>query len=87
MNEIETTCSFSEALAFLRRGARIARRGWNGADMWLVLIRAGNAVHQSSAGTFDMQDCIGMKTAQNVMQPGWVPSQADLLADDWIVLP
>jgi hypothetical protein len=35
---------------------------------------------------YDMQDCIGMKTADGVMQPGWLASQADMLADDWEVV-
>lgn len=52
--------------------------------MWLVLIRAGNAMHRSAAGAFDMRDCIGMKTADGAMQPGWLASQADMLANDWI---
>ena len=33
-----------------------------------------------------MQDCIGMKTADDKMQPGWLASQADMLAEDWIVV-
>ena len=35
---------------------------------------------------FPMQDCIGMKTADDKMQPGWLASQADMLAEDWIVV-
>lgn len=77
---------FGRALAALKRGLRVSREGWNGKGMWLVLIKAGNAMHTSRAGRFDMQDCIGMKTAQGTMQPGWLASQADLLAEDWTVL-
>ncbi len=74
---------FGEALAALRRGARVARAGWNGKRMWLVLIHPGNAMHTSSAGAFRMMPCIGMKTAAGDMQPGWLASQADMLAEDW----
>lgn len=81
-----STCTFGEALAALKQGRRVARRGWNGKDMWLVLIRAGNAIFRSEAGDFDVQDCIGMRTAQGQMQPGWLASQADLLSDDWVIL-
>lgn len=31
-----------------------------------------------------MQDCIGMKTADNKMQPGWLASQIDILSEDWM---
>jgi hypothetical protein len=75
--------TFGEAIEAMKNGKRVQRAGWNGKGMWLVLIRAGNAMHTSSGGRFDMQDCIGMKTAQNNMQPGWLASQADMLADDW----
>jgi hypothetical protein len=43
-------------------------------------------MHVSSAGGFEMQPCIGMKTAQGTMQPGWLASQADMLASDWEVV-
>jgi len=77
--------NFGDAIEALKRGERVARQGWNGKGMWLVLIHPGNAMHRSNGGSFDMQPCIGMKTAANVMQPGWLASQADMLADDWEV--
>ena len=33
--------------------------------------------------SLDMQPCVGMRTAQGVMQPGWLASQADMLSEDW----
>ncbi len=77
---------FGDAMSLIKIGHRVTRVGWNGHGMWLVLISPGNAMHRSAAGSYDMAPCIGMKTAQNTMQPGWVPSQADMLASDWIDL-
>ncbi len=77
-----TFVSFSAALAFIKEGKRVSRKGWNGKDMWIELIEAGNAM----CGQFAMQDCIGMKTVDNVMQPGWLASQADLLDEDWFIV-
>lgn len=74
--------TFGDAIVMLKQGRKVARAGWNGKGMWLVLIRAGNAMSHG----FDMQDCIGMKTATNVMQPGWLASQNDVLAEDWTVV-
>jgi hypothetical protein len=71
--------NFGQAIEALKEGERVARKGWNGKGMWLTLIHAGNAIHRG----YDMQDCIGMKTASNDMQPGWLASQADMLAEDW----
>lgn len=70
---------FDWAINALKNGKKVCRKGWNGKGMYLTLINAGNAVHQG----FDMQDCIGMKTANNLMQPGWLASQNDMLATDW----
>lgn len=72
--------NFGEALEALKRGDRVARVGWNG--KWLCYIHPGNAMHLG----YDMQSCIGMKTAGGVMQPGWLASQADMLAEDWVPL-
>lgn len=79
--------NFGEALAALKLGKRISRSGWNGKGMWIVLIDPDNATYTNATGWFVMQPCIGMKTADNKMQPGWLASQMDLLAEDWEVLP
>lgn len=78
--------TFGEALEVLKSGGRVAREGWNGKGMWLVLLQPGNAVYRepNTGSTYDMQPCIGMKTAQDVMQPGWLASQNDMLANDWV---
>ncbi len=77
--------NFGHAIEELKAGNRVSRVGWNGKSMWLVLIQPGNSIHRSDAGSYDMQPCIGMRTAQGTMQPGWLASQADMLAEDWRV--
>lgn len=74
--------SFNEALVCLKSGCHVARAGWNGRDQYACLLKAGNAMYKG----FPMQDCIALKNTQNKMQPGWVPSVSDLLAEDWIVV-
>ena len=73
---------FGEVLNALKNGQKAARMEWNGKGMYITIISAGNAMCQG----YEMQDCIGMKTADNKMQPGWVPSQADMLAEDWEIV-
>ncbi len=78
---------FGDAVRALKAGERVARAGWNGKGMWLALISPGNAMYtRMGVGSFDMQPCIGMKTADNNMQPGWLASQADMLAEDWAIV-
>ncbi|MGL6219337.1 MAG: DUF2829 domain-containing protein [Lacrimispora sphenoides] len=79
---LEETMDFGSAILNLKERHKVVRKGWNGKEMYITLIPEGNAMYQG----YDMQNCIGMKTADNKMQPGWVPSQADMLAEDWIVV-
>lgn len=81
------------AVKALREGERVRRRGWNGKGMFLVFVpgtegvvlRAGTpyARHLGVGTTQAIGPHIDMYTAQGVMQPGWLASQADLLATDW----
>lgn len=73
---------FGLALEAMKNGKRVARADWNGKGQWATLIHPGNACHIG----FSMQPCFGLKNAQDVMQPGWAPSQGDMLADDWMVV-
>ena len=82
MSENEKRVSFGAALEALKSGRRIARSGWNGKDMWLALVPAGNAMFRG----LPMSDCVGMRTAGGDMQPGWLASQPDMLSEDWMIL-
>lgn len=88
--------SFGLAIEALKQGKRIARDGWNGKGMWLVLVpgtpeavlRPGTPYHAATG----LESCeilphIDMWTinaqGRRAMLPGWVASQTDMLADDW----
>jgi hypothetical protein len=87
--------SFSWALQRLKDGNRVCRGGWNGKDMWLVLVPGsekvtfteGSPYQKAGLESGDINPHIDMFTAQGTMQPGWLASQTDLLAMDWQVLP
>jgi hypothetical protein len=68
------------ALGFLKSGHKVYRKGWNGKDMWLELIKTKGTMHRE----FQVLPYIVMKTADNKIVP-WLASQTDLLADDWAV--
>lgn len=81
--------NFSEALNLLKQGYKIKRSGWNGKDQHLVLIDSisyrmpDGMIHNHNNTT------IGNKAILFVgalgTQVGWLASQGDLLADDWII--
>lgn len=86
--------NFSDALHFLKKGAKIARLGWNGKGMWLVLVPGSYVPLKPGTPYADalqqehvtINAHIDMRTATGEMQPGWLASQSDMLADDWIVI-
>jgi len=43
-------------------------------------------VSQLDLGYYDVDPVICMKTAKDTIQFGWLASQADILAEDWVVL-
>lgn len=93
---------FGEALKALKAGNKIARMGWNGKDMWLSLSgplegrfitfdkfwSKNNADYakQQPGGEANVLPCITMKTADGSILMGWLASQTDILAEDWVVL-
>jgi hypothetical protein len=87
--------TFGEALEHLKNGDRVARAGWNGKNMWLaymppVTIPEGMVNGRTKkfvpVGDLVVGGYVVMWTAAGVWQPGWLASQADMLADDWSVV-
>ncbi|PER25419.1 DUF2829 domain-containing protein [Bacillus cereus] len=83
---------FGSALELLKQGENVAREGWNGKDMFLYLIK-GNELSKGLkygygeyVGEPSFVDTIAMKTAQNTIVVGWLASQSDMLANDWVEL-
>lgn len=84
---------FGAALAALKAGQRVAREGWNGKGMWLVLVPGstitvavgrplGEAAPELVGQAVEYRPHIDMKTVDDEIVP-WVASQTDLLAEDW----
>lgn len=86
--------TFGLALEALKQGHKVARAGWNGKGMWLVYVpgsfgvdlRDGSPYQKAGLETVCIDAHIDMYTATSTMQPGWLASQADMLAEDWMVL-
>lgn len=92
---------FGAALRALKHGERVARLGWNGKDMWLALSCDGSRevlaanfwapanrkwAEQQPNGTAMVLPSITMKTATGEILMGWLASQTDMLAEDWVVV-
>lgn len=98
-----TAMSFGHAIEALKNGQRVARAGWNGKGMFIVLMPRLQLPPFNTQGTerkvndrtakwigedtpLDCQPYFAMWTAAKQWQPGWLASQADMLANDWMIL-
>ena len=74
---------FGDAIRALKDEKRVTRAGWNGKGMWLVLGTPDRIITENG---FPLLPFIAMKTADDKMLPGWLASQTDMLAEDWMVV-
>lgn len=82
--------SFGLAIEAAKKGKKVARRGWNGKNQYVELaerISYENAAHEVINAK---HEAIGNKALAFVgtsgVQLGWLASQADMLADDWMIV-
>lgn len=76
---------FGLAIEALKKGKRVARAGWNGKGMWLLLIPTSHWETTRGLENLDGLPWIGMKTVDDKFVP-WLASQTDVLADDWQII-
>lgn len=81
----ETIMDFGAALANLKQGFRVARKGWNGKGMWIMLCVPEGDYTLKDGKTYGRLPYIYMKTADDKLVP-WLASQTDVLADDWVFI-
>jgi len=90
------TFNFCELRDLARAGVinKFTRKGWNGKGMFIVYvpgseveIREGTPYWKAGIrGKVKIDAHFDMYTAQGTVQPGWVCSQADMNADDWVIV-
>ena len=70
---------FGMAIHLMKVGHRVARRGWNGKNMFVELQKPDEHSKMTLPYIF-------MKTVQGDLIP-WLASQTDMLSDDWVLIP
>lgn len=82
--------SFGHAVALLKEGHKVARAGWNDKKQYVEL--ATNISYKNANG--EIINCEHEAIGNNALafvgtsgvQIGWLASQADMLAEDWMVV-
>lgn len=82
--------TFGLALEALKKGKRVARKGWNGKTQYIELASAISYKNSTGEIVNCEHDAIGNKAIAFVgtsgVQMGWLASQADMLAEDWKIV-
>ena len=83
----ESSFGFGEAIKYLKRGFRVARKGWNGKKQYIQLATGISYTFKGKVVNCE-HEAIGNNAIAFVgtsgVQMGWLASQADMLAEDWI---
>ena len=83
--------NFGDALAAVKDGHAVARKGWNGTGQFVYLISARDLQVGLKYGYGEYEgepvftDVLAIRTTHNQIQVGWLASQSDMLANDWYV--
>lgn len=89
--------TFGQAIEAMKVGKKVARAGWNGKGMYLWLLPATEVKKEwcrdprliEAMGDRDALPCLGsirMFTATKEVLTGWLASQTDMLAEDWVIV-
>ena len=81
---------FGKAIEALKSGKRVKRAGWNGKNQYIEL--ATNISYKNANG--EIINCEHEAIGNNALafvgtsgiQMGWLASQADMLAEDWLII-
>lgn len=94
--------TFGLAIEALKKGFKVARKGWNGKGMFVYLTKwfvlqcdeLKSETHKNlesflNKGGIDsvvFNGHIDMKAADNSIVIGWIASQTDMLSEDWYIV-
>jgi hypothetical protein len=77
--QVMANLNFAYAIGAAMRGHRITRRGWNAAGQYVFR-------HHPDKRSELREAFMAIKNAQGIFVP-WVPSQGDMAAQDWAIIP
>ena len=90
--------TFGMAIEAMKRGKKVARRGWNGKGMY-VWVMPGSTIKgcktitdphlaeiDNAEGEIRFLGSVRMRTATGDVLTGWLASQSDMLGEDWVIV-
>lgn len=90
--ESDVGLSFGQAIERIKEGKKLARKGWNGKNQFVFLVKGAELQNSLKYGYGEylgeptVVSALAIKTTSNHIQIGWLASQTDMLAEDWEVV-
>lgn len=90
--------TFGDAIEALKRGRKVTRAAWNNKSMYLWLLPPATikaewckddhlrGLAEANGGELECLGSIRMLTADKKVLTGWLASQTDMLAEDWMII-
>jgi len=79
--------NFGKALNVLKAGGRAKRKGWNGKDQYIYIVKNLSYIEPDGYVVNPQHEAYGNAAiafhGTQGTQIGWLASQADMLAEDW----
>jgi len=100
-NRLCNAMPFGHAIEALKKGLKVCRKDWNGGNgMFVYLVNGTNIPKENlrneckehvgplvlDGASVDLCSHIDMKAVDGSIVVGWLASQTDMLADDWMVV-
>lgn len=89
---IENMC-FGDAINAMKAGKKVTRDSWNGKGQYVFLAAdiefhtdADISEFYGSADGVRVLPMFVLRTAQGNLQPGWLATQSDMMANDWCIV-
>lgn len=86
----ETGLDFGRAIRAVKAGKKIARAGWNGKEQYVELAADIDYTDVKGGRVYANHEDVGSKALAFVgtrgVQMGWLASQSDMLAEDWMIV-
>lgn len=79
--------NFGQAIEMLKKGLKVARKGWNGNGIFIEL--QVSDTHSKMTQPYIFIDTLGLQTSNPNAPKGrvpWLASQTDMLAEDWQIV-
>ena len=90
--------TFGHAIEAMKKGYKVSRKGWNGKGMYIYItpdskvlkhhlrIETAYMLSNEPGTTFTFNSHIDMRAADGTIVVGWLASQTDMLAEDWMIV-